>query len=122
MGENKDYITYNYEKGSVNISEDVISALAATAATETEGVAGLYASSAKDIYEKLARKSISKGVKTKTEAGNAIIDIYIMIKFGNTINDVAKKLQDNIKNSVEPVTGLTVTAVNVHVCGVAFDK
>ena len=44
MGENKDYITHPDEKGSVNISEEVISVIAAAAAMETEGVAGLSAS------------------------------------------------------------------------------
>jgi uncharacterized alkaline shock family protein YloU len=122
MGENKDYITFADEKGSVNISEEVISILAATAAIETEGVAGLSASSGKELHERLGRKNISKGVHLKTDEQSVVVDIYIMIKFGNSITELSQKVQDNVKNAIESASGLEVLAVNVHVCGVSFDR
>lgn len=122
MGENRDYITYADEKGSVNISEEVISILAGTAAMETEGVAGLSSPTGKEVVDKLGRKAISKGIRVKSIDGEVKVDVFIMIKFGTTIGEVSQNIQENVKNSVESVTGLTVSRVNVHICGVVFGK
>lgn len=122
MGENKDYITYTDEKGSVNISEEVIAILAATAAVETDGIAGLSAPSGKEYHEKLGKKVISKGVRVRVEEKEAIIDVFAVVRFGNPIYELSQKVQENVKNAIESAAGLQVLAVNVHVCGVAFDR
>ena len=46
----------------------------------------------------------------------------VVVKFGFAIPDVAFKVQENVKNAVETMTGLDVSQVNIHVQGVSFKK
>ena len=123
MGENKGYIRKMDEKGSVNISGDVIAVIAANASIEVEGVHGLFASQGKEITNKIARKTASKGVKISVgEADDIAIDIQIVTEAGISINEVGDKVQNAVKRAVEDAAGLTVSAVNVHVCGIVLKK
>lgn len=122
MGENKDYITRPDDKGSINISEEVVAIIAAAAAIETEGVASLSASLGKDIAELLGKKNLSKGVRVTVEEESIKADVYITVKLGVSVNKVAAAVQESVLQAVESATGLTVSEVNIHVCGVSLEK
>lgn len=106
--------------GTVTFANEVISIIAGLAATEIPGVAGMSGGLASGVTEMLGRKNFSKGVKV--EAGNeeAAIDVSIIVDFGVRIIEVSRNIQENIKKSVENMTGLRVVEVNVHVLGVRF--
>ena len=122
MADNREYISRAEEGGSINISEDVISVIAAAAVAETEGVSPVTNSLGKEIAELLGKKNVSKGVKVAVEDSEVTVDICVMMKYGCTITDISRRLQDTVSESVEATTGLTVKAVNVHICGVDFGK
>jgi uncharacterized alkaline shock family protein YloU len=50
------------------------------------------------------------------------VDVAILVKYGYAITDVAKHVQDAVMSGVGAMTGLSVSAVNVHVGGVTMDK
>ena len=50
------------------------------------------------------------------------LDIMVMIDFGISIPDIALKIQENVKNTVETMTGLKVSQVNIHIQGISFKK
>lgn len=106
--------------GSIRISEDVVKIIAGLAATEVAGVAGMSGGIAGGIAEKLGRKNLSKGVKADVGEKEAAIDIFVIIDYGAQIQEVASKIQSNVKNAVESMTGLKVLEVNVNVQGVSF--
>jgi len=122
VGENKEYFTRSDEKGSVNISEDVICIIAAAAMRDVPGVDGAPNTLSEDIAGLLGKKSASRGVKIRIEEEAIKVDAYIMVRFGYVISDVAREVQNAIINSIEATTGLSVPEVNVHVCGITFDK
>lgn len=122
MGENREYVTRSDEKGSINISEDVISIIAAAAIQEVPGVDGAPNTFGNDIAGFLGKKSTSRVVKIRIDEETIVVDAYIMVHYGFVISDVAKDVQNTVINSVEAMTGLTVPEVNVHVCGITFDK
>ncbi|MCL2401110.1 MAG: Asp23/Gls24 family envelope stress response protein [Oscillospiraceae bacterium] len=122
MGESKGYIRRTDDKGSVNISEDVIAVIAANASMEVEGVHGLFASHGKEFTSKIARKTASKGVKISVNDDDISIDIQLVTEAGFSINDVGAKVQSAVKRAVEDTAGLTVSTVHVHVCGIALKK
>lgn len=117
-----EYIACNGEKGSINISEDVISVMVNVAVTEVEGVAGLAHTAGQDLYELFGKKSISKGVKVQFVDEKIIIDTIIMVRYGYAITDVARKVQEAVASAVESMAGMGTPTVNVHVSGVEFDK
>ena len=123
MAENKEYFTQEMENGSIPISEDVVASVTGMAVLEVEGVCGLSSSIGTDIAEMLGMKTLSKGVRlSTTETGALRIDCDVVSKFGQNIFELAKNVQENVKSSVESVTGLRVAEVNVTVCGIALPK
>jgi uncharacterized alkaline shock family protein YloU len=74
------------------------------------------------LADMLGRKNLSKGVKVEVKEETALVDVYVIINYGNSIPDVAWKIQDNVKQAIEGMTGLNVKAVNIHVQGVNFPE
>ena len=108
---------------NLTISEDVIGIIAGLAAAEVEGVSGMTLGLVDGINQILgSNKKYSKGVKVELENNNVVIDLYVIVKYGVKIPDVAFSIQNSVKASVETMTGLTVSAVNINVQGVTFDK
>ncbi|SHH08834.1 Asp23/Gls24 family envelope stress response protein [Tepidibacter thalassicus] len=113
--ENKDY-------GQIKISEDVIAVISGIAASEIEGVAAMSGSITGNITEILGKKNLSKGVKVVVNEEDVFIDLFLLIEYGVVIPDVSWKIQENVKNTVETMTGLKVAEVNVHIQGISFKK
>ncbi|ADI01208.1 protein of unknown function DUF322 [Syntrophothermus lipocalidus DSM 12680] len=110
------------ELGSIRIADEVVSIIAGLAASEVEGVAAMSGGWGTGIVEMLGKKNLGKGVKVEVGEKETAIDIYLVIEFGFPIPRVAQKVQDQVKSAVENMTGLKVTAVNVHVVGVSMKK
>jgi len=107
-------------KGSIKITDEVVSIIAGVAATEVEGVAGMSGGIAGGIAEMLGRKNLSKGVKVQVGEKEVAVDLYIIVNYGVRIPEVAWKVQENVKKAIENMTGLSVVEVNIHVQGVNF--
>ena len=120
MSESKDYVTRCEEQGNVYISEEVLAGISAAAALEIEGVSGLTANLGSDIAELLGKKSLAKGVSVKTEDDKVVVTLSILMAYGHTIPEVGKAVQEAVKNAVESMTGLEVSAVNVNVAGISL--
>lgn len=108
--------------GTIKIADEVVSIIAGLAATEIDGIAGMSGGLVGGIAEMLGRKNFSKGVKVEVGEREAAIDLYIIVKYGVRIPDVALAAQENIKRAIETMTGLSVVEVNVNVQGVHFPE
>ena len=120
--EEKDLIKTENGLGAVKIADEVVSIIAGLAATEIDGIAGMSGGLVGGIAEMLGRKNFSKGVRVEVGEREAAIDLYIIVKYGVRIPDVALAAQENIKRAIETMTGLSVVEVNVHVQGVNFPE
>ncbi|WP_077367684.1 Asp23/Gls24 family envelope stress response protein [Anaerosalibacter sp. Marseille-P3206] len=112
----------NMEHGSVKIANEVVAIIAGLAATEVEGVAGMSGGITGGITEMLGMKNLSKGVKVEVGEKECAIDIFVIVEYGSKISSVANSIQENVKNTVETMTGLDVVEVNVNVQGVNIPK
>lgn len=106
--------------GNVTFADEVIATIAALAASDTKGIAGM--SGSKSVSEMLGRKNITKGVKVEVGTEEVAIDIYILVLYGFRIQDVAAEIQQNVRSAVENMTGLRVVEVNVFVQGIEIEK
>jgi len=120
MSENRDYISRADELGNIHIAEEVLAAVAASAAAEVAGVSGLSANFGSDIAELLGKKNQGKGVRIQVEEEKISVEVAILMAYGHTIPEVGKAVQENVKTTMESVTGLDIAAVNVSVAGVVF--
>ena len=106
--------------GTIRIADEVVGIVASLAATEIPGVAGMSAGLVGGIAEMLGKKNLSKGVKVEVGEKEAAVDLYIIVEYGVRIPDVALKVQENVKQAIESMTGLDVVEVNIHIQGVGF--
>ena len=124
MAESKEYMTLPEENGSINISEEVIAAIAVGAVREVEGVSGMMTSlggSVTDLVNKKNAQKGAKGVKIDMTGTALVLDVYLTVKFGTPIPEVAENAQKAVISAVEAMTGCSVGAVNVHVGGVTLE-
>lgn len=124
MGESKDYMTLPEENGTINISEEVIAAIAVGAVREVEGVSGMMTNlggSVTDLVnnKKNAQKG-TKGVKIDMSGAALVMDLYLTVQYGVAIPEVAENAQKAVASAVEAMTGCAVEAVNIHVGGVTL--
>ena len=108
--------------GAIRIADEVVSIIAGLAATEVDGVAGMSGGLVGGIAEMLGRKNFAKGVKVEVGEKEAAADLYIIVKYGVRIPDVALAVQENVKQAIETMTGLEVSDVNIRIAGVEMDK
>ena len=107
------------EAEGIKISNDVIAVIAGVAASEVPGVATMAGRFTGGLTEALkGKKNLAKGIKVEATETTANIDVNIIVEYGSRIPDVAFEIQNRVKKSVENMTGLKVTEVNVHVQGV----
>ena len=112
MAEYKQYITQIQENGNVMISEDVIAAIVEQTLEETDGVV-------KGGADVVGKKSWGKGVRIAIAEDNSVsIGCNIIVGYGESVINVANAVQESITTAIESVTGVTVTDVNVNVCGI----
>ena len=106
------------EVGSVKVADEVISIVAGLATIEVPGVARMSGGVMGGINDMLGKQNFSKGIKVTPNGKNVVIDVYVYIKYGYSIPDVAIALQEKIKEAVENMTGYEVTSVNIMVEGI----
>ena len=122
MAEGKEYISHESELGSVSISEEVLTVIAAAAAVDVEGVSSLGSGLSLDVAATANRKALTKGVRLEVEDERVSVDLSILVRYGYVVTDVAKAVQEAVYGAVENTSGLEVTRVNVTVVGVTFQK
>ena len=114
-------------KGTVTFATDVVATIAGLAATEVEGVASMVGSSSSGLAEIFKRgqntRSLTRGVRVELNDNQTVsIHLTIIVDYGAPVPRVAKGIQENVKKTIENMSGLQVTEVNVHVHGVSFEK
>ena len=110
------------EFGTIRIADEVVSTVAGLAAIDVEGIVALSGGWGTDLVEKLGRKNYGKGIKVEVADEQTTIDIFIVVEFGYPIPQVAQNVQKDVKLAVETMTGLTVSAVNVHIVSVSVKR
>ncbi|MDD2446801.1 MAG: Asp23/Gls24 family envelope stress response protein [Tissierellia bacterium] len=112
----------NDKVGSVKITNDVVAIIAGVAATEVKGVVGMGGGITGGISEMLGMKTLSKGVKVEVAENNASIEMHIVVEYGCNLADVGREVQENVMASVENMTGLNVTNIDVNIQGISMPK
>ena len=119
MAENKQYITQQQDRGSVLISEDVITTIVANAVNEVDGIVGLSVKPGADIADMIGKKNWGKGMKITVGQDNQLyIDCNVNVGYGQSVVAVAKSVQDAVTAALESTAGVKVAAINVNVCGI----
>jgi len=122
MAESKGYIRSNDERGSINICQNVVAVIAASAAVDIEGVHGLYQSPGRELTTVSGKKGISRGIRINLDGDNITVDVSFIANMGHSVSEVAEAVQKAVKTAIEEAVGAKVSAVNIHICGVSLKK
>ncbi|MDU3349802.1 MAG: Asp23/Gls24 family envelope stress response protein [Clostridium sp.] len=118
--ENKNY---DDNLGIVKISDEVVSVIAGIAAEEINGVDDLQQIGGNNISQLLkGKKNVGKNVKVTLSENSAIIDLNLAVEYGVKIPEVVNAVQENVKRTVEAMTGLNVDYVNINVQSIYLPK
>ncbi len=112
----------NAEIGTVKIADDVVARIAALAALEVDGVSAMAGNYTSDVLEKVGRKNLSKGAKVLVGAGDVQVDLALMMTYGFNIPATCQQAQTKVKASIENMTGLNVTDVNIRIAGITMPE
>ncbi len=112
-------VTTNNAYGKISISDLSIAKVASHTAMESYGIVEMVSRRFTDKLSIFTKKEAEgKGIKVTTSGNRIYIDVYVIIKYGVSINAVAESLKEAIKYKVEAFTGMIVDTVNVNVIGV----
>jgi uncharacterized alkaline shock family protein YloU len=121
--ENKAYtLQGNGALGSVQIADDVVAIIAGLAATEVDGVSAMAGNITNELMSMVGYKSLTKGVKIDIDGVNVKVELALTMDYGYNIPDTCAKVQDKVKTTIENMTGLKVTDVNIRIAGVDMRK
>lgn len=109
-------------KDNVTYKKKVIFSIVSLATQEINGIASIsrnYTSMVKGLVNKKYNKGI---IIDFDKNGKVNISVFVNVKFGYPVKDVAFRVQENIKQSVESMTEYKVGLINVNVVSVTFNE
>ena len=108
-------------KTELSVNTEVLEKMAEIAAKEIAGVSGI-SKRAIDLKGAVKNKNAFKGVKVESVNGAIKINAYICVDKTANVKDVAEKVQHNIKDKIQTMTGTAVTQVNVTVADIKIEE
>lgn len=106
------------ELGVLRIHKNVISSIASIAAIEVEGVRRVGRDLKSGLLE-LAGNKFSSAIKVDISKNEEVkVEIPLIIKYGYNIPDVAKGVQENVRQALEKMSNLSIKDINVNVQGI----
>ena len=122
MEQNEERATHVvYEKdehGQIVIADEAVAIIAGIAATEVKGVDSMYGGWSGEIISRMGIRDLSKGVSISIEDGHVSVKLSLNVRYGYSIPDVSRNVQDKVASAIESMTGLSVLDVNIRIAGV----
>lgn len=106
---------------NLSFSEEVIATIVEKTVMTIPGIYEINGGIIDGITNMLGSKRV-KGIKVDIDKNVVNIDIYLIVEYGVKIPDIAWDVQDKVKKTVEEMTGMNVSAVNIHIQGINFSK
>ncbi|GAA2030671.1 Asp23/Gls24 family envelope stress response protein [Terrabacter terrae] len=115
------------DQGRTTIADTVVAKIAGIAAREVSGVHALGGGAARAvgaIRERIpgGRTNQSLGVSVEVGERQAAVDLQLVAEYGVSIADLAQGIRRNVISSIERMTSLEVTEVNIDVQDVFLES
>ncbi len=110
-------------QGTTTIADQVVSKIAGIAVQDVSGVHALGGGAARamgSLRERIPGSKVnhSQGITVEVGERQAAVDVVLIAEYGVAIADLAAGVRRNVISSVEQMTGLQVTEVNIEVVDV----
>ena len=108
------------ERRWITYANEVISTIVSVATTEVDGISGIVG--AGPISGIIGKSKTPRGVRVDMDGQDVNVDVSVTVDYGMPIQKVGRNAQENVRKSIESMTGLHVEKVDLHVVGVSFEK
>ena len=108
--------------GQTDIEDEVVGAIAATAAREVEGVADIGTSSIRRTLKETfgGAEKRARGTVVETGRREAIVELTIKVVYGYNIPQIVIDVRKRVGARLLEIAGLIAKEVDVHVVGIEF--
>ncbi|MCC5910712.1 MAG: Asp23/Gls24 family envelope stress response protein [Clostridiaceae bacterium] len=104
------------KQGKIKIAHDIVMTIARHAAEEVEGITSIKGGLPGGIGELFSKNtSNKKGIKIQSQETQVVINLSVVVKYGTIIPEVIGQVQEKVKSSIESMTDIQVSKVNVFV-------
>ena len=98
--------------GRITISSEAIAQIVAETALECYGVVAMKGS----LRGQLARaRGRPRDIEVRQNGAGVTVDVHVVVEYGLNLAEVASTVSSRVSYEVERLTGLPVSAVEVHV-------
>ncbi|MFH0731852.1 MAG: Asp23/Gls24 family envelope stress response protein [Candidatus Omnitrophota bacterium] len=110
--------------GDVKVHNDAIVSITKITISKISGVVRINKSAFKNFLEIIGADkmlNIADGIRVVTTENGTKIALDIVVAYGADISELASRVQDEVRQAVERMTGITSVEVDVNVTGVEPD-
>lgn len=112
----------SFFEGVTKINDNIYTTIASLRALEVRGIESMSTTAGDDIANLVGMKNQWEGVRIKhSDDGSLTIDLYVVVRYGYRIPDVALRVQEHVKSGIVELTGTSVDSVNIFVQDIVFD-
>ena len=108
-----DHLAQSAELGRITIAPDVIAQIVGHTAAECYGVVGMAGKGR--VARLLTREKLTQGIEIDGTPDGLVVDLHVVVEYGLNLAEVAATVRSRVAYEVERLTGLTVSAVEVHI-------
>jgi uncharacterized alkaline shock family protein YloU len=109
------------EVGDVKVHNNAIKSITELTVCKIKGVVRISPSPLKKALDNLGigkLLQLADGIKVESDDSGIKIILDIIVSYGYDISEIATKIQDEVKQAVENMTGISSVEVDVNVTGV----
>ncbi|HAJ33894.1 MAG TPA: hypothetical protein DCK79_11195 [Candidatus Atribacteria bacterium] len=121
--------TIKTDLGEINITRETIRSIVSLRLTDVKGVVGSRKSIIKEITDMLRgdtseneTEEASRTIKVEIKDNKPLINLFITIKYGVRIPDIAWDIQSRVKEGLIKKLGIEINEIDIHVQGIQFPK
>ncbi len=121
--------TIKTDLGEINVTEETIGSIVSLNLADVKGVVGSRKTIIKEITDMLRGdtsenriEETSRTIKVEIKDNKPLINLYIIIKYGVRIPDIAWDIQNRVKEGLREKLGTDINEINIHVQGIQFPK
>ena len=107
--------------GNVKVHNNAIKAITELTVSKIKGVVRINKGLLKRILDSTGigkSLNIAGGIKVESSEAGTKITLDIVVAYGVDVSEVATRVQDEVRQAVENMTGISSVEVDVNVCGV----
>lgn len=121
--------TVRTDLGEINITKETIGNIVSLNLADVKGVVGSRKTIMKEITDMLKgdtdenELTVSpQTIKVEIKNNKPLINLYIIIKYGVRIPDIAWDIQSRVKESLMKKLNTDINEIDIHVQGIQFPK